>query len=53
MQEIVPLNIGGNTNHSIYWSTLTSVPGSKLETMFNGNHVLKIQDGRVFIDRNP
>ncbi len=21
--------------------------------MFNGNHELKIQDGRVFIDRNP
>ncbi len=52
-EQIVPLNIGDNINNSILRSTLTSAPGSKLEAMFNLNNELKIQNGRVFIDRNP
>ncbi len=51
-ENVVLLDVGGK-NHKICRSTLTSIPESKLETMFNGNHELKIINGQVFIDRNP
>ena len=32
---------------------LTAVPGSQLEAMFSGRHILPKIDGKVFVDRNP
>jgi hypothetical protein len=51
-EEIVLFDVGGTT-HKTQRSTLTSVPDSKFEIIFNGNHELKIIDKKVFIDRNP
>lgn len=52
-QEVVTLNIGGK-KFSTYKSTLTKYPGSLLEAMFSGRHVLaQDEKGRVFVDRSP
>lgn len=50
---VVHLNVGG-AYFSTYKSTLCKYPGTMLEVMFSGRHVLiKDSDGRYFIDRPP
>mmetsp|Transcript_61916 Transcript_61916/g.121607 ORF Transcript_61916/g.121607 Transcript_61916/m.121607 type:complete len:364 (+) Transcript_61916:247-1338(+) len=48
----IKLDVGG-TGYSTSRTTLTSLPGSMLEAMFSGRHVLEEDEsGRIFIDRN-
>uniref|UniRef100_A0A7S1AKF2 Potassium channel tetramerisation-type BTB domain-containing protein n=1 Tax=Noctiluca scintillans TaxID=2966 RepID=A0A7S1AKF2_NOCSC len=50
----VLLDVGG-VHHKTSLMTLTSVPGSMLETMFSGRHMEQLErdeSGRIFIDRN-
>mmetsp|Transcript_9867 Transcript_9867/g.23977 ORF Transcript_9867/g.23977 Transcript_9867/m.23977 type:complete len:349 (-) Transcript_9867:256-1302(-) len=48
----IKLDVGG-THYAASRTTLTSVPGSMLESMFSGRHRLEEdEDGRYFIDRD-
>ncbi len=51
-EKIVILDVGGTVHKTQRW-TLTSVPGSRLQAMFNGDYELNITNKGVFIDRNP
>jgi len=52
LKSKLKLDVGG-TPSTTSRTTLTSVPGSMLETMFSGRHVLQEdEEGRVFIDRD-
>lgn len=52
LKSKIKLDIGG-TFYTTSRTTLTSVPGSMLDAMFSGRHILEEDEaGRVFIDRD-
>ena len=53
LEQIIKLNVGGNKDIEVRWSTLIAVKGSVLEAMFSGRHELQKVDDRIFIDRDP
>ena len=55
ISDIIELNVGGATDGlRISKDVMCKVPDSILGEMFSGRHeIKKLNDGRVFIDRNP
>lgn len=53
VSEIVELNVGGCKEFEIRKSTLQHVPGSALDAMFSGRHMLPMKNNKVFVDRDP
>lgn len=52
--EIMELNVAGVTSgFQISKQILCSVPGSMMERLFCGEHEIKKQNGKIFVDRNP
>ena len=50
--DVVALNVGGTHHMMTERDVLRHVPGSILDTMFNGLHELKKIDEEVFLDRD-
>ena len=51
--ERLHLDVGGLYFPKVSRKLLTSVPGSALEAMFSGRHELALENGKIFIERDP
>ena len=51
--DLIDLQVGAN-NITVSRELLTSIKGSKMETVFSGDHTLHVlPNKRIFLDRNP
>ena len=52
-EDLVILDISGQSTMKVRRDIMTKVKGSKLEIMFSGRHAVPLVSKKIFLDRDP